>query len=302
MKSIFIIIGAVFLFLGCSSKPKNNLEMPLAYEAGSPTTQSRQIAEDEIEKRFNLYFSNSNYFSKLQKIKEVAQHLHSVMPDKGSAKKRLVSQFSQDVSRVIESLAGDKTSTSEKFNAWLPMSPTGRNEKVQTLGQIVQSYKVMSRMGIYLTASGVIDPDSATENYYYTFLDRALYNIENELRNLMLIYPVEKREEQENNSKINYAKALANDSRSVIRRHFQSNNRIDLNRVDKALKQIQQIQNSQQSKRVLNSADYKYTTNAVKQLHIMNSGDITGFEDEMDMTLRTKFSVEMINHLLTGVR
>ena len=40
----------------------------------------------------------------------------------------------------------------------------------------------------------------------------------------------------------------------------------------------------------------------LKDLHIMNSQDIEGFEDEIEITLSTKFSFEMIHELLSSVR
>lgn len=301
MKTILVIMGVFLLLAGCSTNTKNSFELPQSINETNESP-NRQIAADQIDQRYNIYFSEGNYFIKLKKVADVAKHLHSIMPEKASAKKRLVAQFSRDVSQAVALLAVDKISTNERYTTWVPMLPNQRMEKVQILGKVVQSFKVMSRMGIYLTSSGVIDPDSVSEDYYHTFLEKAVSQIDEGSRGLTLIYSIEKREEHENEAKLNYAKTLALDSRSVLRRSFQTINRLDIKRIDKVLKQIHTAQNIQQTKVIIDSADYKFVLSSIKLLHIVNSSDITGFEDEVDMTLRTKFSLEMINYLLTSVR
>ncbi len=177
-----------------------------------------------------------------------------------------------------------------------------RAEKIHMMGQVVQSLNVMDRMGIYLTASGVIDPDSALEDYYYTFISRAVYNIDSELRNQMLLYPPEVKDANENNAKLAYAKTLANDIRIALRHNFQSNKVLDIKRMDRALLQIYGVQGVQQAKQLSANAEYKYLASSMSGLHISNSSDIAGFDDEVETTLSTKFSFEMINQLVTSLR
>lgn len=297
MKSVFIFLAVAAFLTSCASTNK------VGYLPAPPQTQSRQLASNYADEKFKEYFSQGNYFAKLGKINEVAKSLLAVMPDKGSAKKRLVQQFVVDLNKVVAQLGADTESISEKSNRWLPSTQgSGFAEKIILMSQVVESQRVMDRMGIYLTSSDVIDPDNATEDYYYTLIAKAVYEIDNLTRSLTLIYPPEKKAELENAARLRYTRKLAGDVRVNLKKSFDSNKALNRKRIDKVLRQISSSSTLKQAAQFKNSNDYKYAQEALKDLHIMNSQDIDGFEDEIELTLATKFSFEMINELISSVR
>lgn len=300
MKSVFLLAAAYLFFVGCASTTNVPPEPPTQAQL----TQSRNVASVIVDQRFEQYFASGNYLAKLTKINSLAKQFLAGMPENGHAKKRLVKQFVSDLNRSIAELSEYKDANTERYSTWVPKNTADANykAKIRILGGVVQSSKVMDYMGIYLTASGVIEPDSAVDDYYYTMMARAVGQIDSEISKTGLAYLPEHKEEDENNARLRYAKRLGNDVRSTIRKSFQSNKAIDTKRVDRVLILLSRASTLQQANVLLKSPDYRYTQTAMQGLHIMNSQDISGFEHEVELTLSTKFSFEMIHELISKVR
>lgn len=300
MKSVLLLAAAMLFFVGCASTSNVPPEPPTQAQL----TQNRNIASVIVDQRFEQYFASGNYLAKLNKVNNLAKQFLANMPENGHAKKRLVKQFVSDLNRSIAELAAYKDTNTERYTTWVPKNTTDANykSKIRILGGVVQSSKVMDHMGIYLTASGVIEPDSAVDDYYYTMIARAVGQIDSEISKTGLAYLPEHKEQDENNARLRYAKRLGNDVRSSIRKSFQANKAIDTKRVDRVLILLSKASTLQQANVLLKSPDYRYTQTAMQGLHIMNSQDIAGFEDEVELTLSTKFSFEMIHELISKVR
>jgi hypothetical protein len=300
MKSGFLLAATYLFFVGCASTTNVLPEPPTQAQL----TQSRNVASVIVDQRFEQYFASGNYLAKLNKVNNIAKQFLASMPENGHAKKRLVKQFVSDLSRSIAELSEFKDSNAERFTSWVPKNTADANykAKIRILGGVIQSSKVMEQMGIYLTASGVIEPDSAVDDYYYIMMARAIGLIESEISKTGLAYLPEHKEQDENNARLRYAKRLGNDVRSTIRKSFQSNKAIDTKRVDRVLLLLSRANTLQQASVLLKSPDYRYTQSAMQGLHIMNSQDISGFEHEVELTLSTKFSFEMIHELISKVR
>ena len=300
MKTVFFLAAAYLFFVGCASTTNVLPEPPTQAQL----TQNRNVASVIVDQRFEQYFASGNYLAKLNKVNNLAKQFLANMPVEGHAKKRLVKQFVSDLNRSIAELTEYKDASSERYPTWVPKNTADANykAKIRILGGVVQSSKVMDQMGIYLSASGVIEPDSAVDDYYYSMLARAIGQIDSEVSKTGLAYLPENKEQDENNSRLRYAKRLGNDVRVTIRKSFQSNKAIDTKRVDRVLLLLSRASTLQQANILLKSSDYRYTQTAMQGLHIMNSNDISGFENEVELTLSTKFSFEMIHELISKVR
>ena len=249
------------------------------------------------------YFADQNFFNRLVRVEHYSVQFYEAMPDKGNAKKALLKQFITDLHQTILVLAADSNNKTDILNSWIPSTQIpGFNEKIKILGKLVQSAKVMDRMGIYLTASGVFEADSQPLDFYYTALTRVMYGIENELRNLVLIYPPEMKDTDENEAKLKYTKNMATDIRNNMRKVFQSNKNSNYKKLDQYFKKLSMAINVEEAKKLIKTTDFQYAKNVMQNLHIMNSGDIDGFQDEIDLTVATKFNFQMINELITSLR
>lgn len=295
MRRIIFALAGIFIFAGCASV--NSVPVP----------QDRKVASNEdqyMDLTFNRYFANQNYFVRLSRIEMLGQQLVSSMPDKGHAKKALVQQFLQDVHHAVEILGADQAGAASKYSSWIPSAQeNGFNEKIHVLGKVLQSSKVMDRMGIYLTASGVFDEDSYGQNFYFDLINRALYGIDTELRNLTLVYRPEISDADENLAKLTYSKSLANLIRNNLRQVAAANS-VGYKKLDGVLLKLAGLQklSPAQAKTLLGSADYKYAQSYFSQVLVTSSGDISGFDDQVDLTLNTKFNFEMIDQLVSTVR
>ena len=295
MKRMILVIAGVVALSGCTTF--NSVPVP----------PDRHVASDDqyLNLAFNRYFANQNFFTRLVRIESLAQQLIAAMPEKGSAKKRLVQQFTRDLHQVTAALVNDKISADSKYYAWAPSTQeAGFNEKVRLLGKVVQSSRIMDRMGIYLTASGIFEDDTYGENFYFNLIARALYEIDSEMNKLVLVYPPEMKESDENEAKINYAKSLAGEIRLNLHKIMPRVNSPDYKKMDSFLQKLASM-NAADTGTILklsSSSDFKFAQSILSQVQLTNSGDILGFEDQVETTIATKFSFEMIHQLVTSVR
>lgn len=295
MRQFIFAVAAALIFSGCVSV--NNVPVP----------PDRKVASDDqyMDLAFNRYFKDQNFYTRLVRIEMLSQQLQGAMPVTGHAKKALVHQFELDVHHAVAALAADKASVNSKAKGWIPSTQeNGFNEKIHLLGKVLQSSNVMDRMGIYLTASGVFDEDTVGQAFYFDLIARAMASIDAEIRNLVLVYPPEMKDADENFAKLTYAKGLASRIRSNLRRVIPAVNSANYKRIDLTVKRIGEVRqiDAAQAQRILNSADFKYVQSVLSQVQPTNSGDIQGFEDQVDASVSTKFSFEMIDQLMASVR
>jgi hypothetical protein len=294
MRQFIFAVAAMLIFSGCATV------------SSVPVPPERNVASNEhLDLAYNRYFKNQNFYMRLVRLEMLTQQLQDVMPEKGHAKKALVQQFESDLHAAVMALAADGTAVSSKFKSWIPSAQeSGFNEKVRVLGKVLQSSKVMDRMGIYLTSSGVFDEDSFGQAFYFDLIGRALAEIDTELRNLVLVYPPEMKDADENQAKLSYAKGLAIRVRSNLRKVMPAVNSANFKRVDSYMKRLSSIGqlNPSEAQRIVDSADFKFVQGVLSQVQPTTSGDIQGFEDQVDSTVATKFGFEMISQLLSTVR
>jgi hypothetical protein len=297
---IFVMITGLIFICGCVSRQKiSELDSSAELEINS-----RAVASENIDQQFNEYFIVGNFQIKLKKTLAIAKQFLASMPDKGHAKKRLVKQFVFDLTRVTNELDNKTLVKAENNHFWLPLN-TRHPEYISTvrlIGSVVQSGKIMQQMGIYLSASGVVEEDSASDRYYFEMLARALSELESEISKLVIAYPPEQKNTDENNARLQYVKRLANEIRTGIRKNFQSNNTLDIKKIDRIMLQLAHSITLKQANLLLKNSDYIYTKSVMADLHISDSQDIMGFEEDVDLTLATKFSFSLINELISKVR
>ena len=295
MKRMILVIAGVVALSGCTTFNR------------VPVPPDRHVASDDqyLILAFNRYFANQNFFTRLVRIESLAQQLIAAMPEKGSAKKGLVQQFTRDLHQVIAALVNDKATAESKYHAWTPSTQeAGFKERVHLLGKVVQSSKVMDRMGIYLTASGIFEDDTYGENFYFNLIARALYEIDTEMNKLVLVYPPEMKEADENEAKINYAKSLAGEIRLNLHKILPAVNSPDYKKMDSFLQKLAGVNGADSGsiQKLSKSSDYNFAKSILSQVQLTNSGDILGFEDQVETTIGTKFNFEMIHQLVTSIR
>ncbi|MBY0554526.1 hypothetical protein K2P97_08355 [bacterium] len=297
-----LLLGALFLS-GCTTfnNAANISGLPVPPEQ-TLNVHSRFIASTYVEEAYAKYFADGNFYQRVAKIEAVAKQLLSVMPDKGHPKRKLVEQFVSDARKEIIYLGSIQSSVSDKSNSFLPSAQLDQyNAKIQSLGRLTQSYKIMNRAGIYLTASGVFEEDSSNQDFYLSILDRSTYEIENGLRELVLVYKPEDKDAQENNAKMNYSRSLAQDTRNSIRRVLEVKS-AEYKKVDAVLASVARLSSSNLAKKLVRTVEFTNARNILKAANNINSGDIEGFQDDMDTTISTKFNLELINELILSTR
>lgn len=256
----------------------------------APQLLSRGIAtsRDYIDNAYNSYFLGTDKFQQIKKIEAVIKQLHAVMSDIGHSKKKLVGQFLADTHKEISLLEPN----TKRTEAQLLMS----------LGRINASYKIMSLMGIYLTASGVFEKDTDDEDYYLGLLDRATSDIEKQLNTALYIYKPENKEEDENNARLRYTGSLANEIRNNLYKVFPDTKNPNYRRADQYFNKVAKLTSVDEAKKLIKTSDFQYVRNILQNIQIINSGDIDGFQSDVDLTVATQFNFAMINELITGAR
>lgn len=300
MKKIMIAV-LVAVFSGCAVfQSQQHMPTPPAGYVRSESG-ARDVASNEayVENAYRIYFNGQNFYQRVIKLENIAAQLHSVMPEKGHAKKKLVARFLADVRLQKNQMHGLSSTGAERRNSWLPSSENAHySQHVRALGRIAASYKIMSRMGIYLSASGVFDADAAQEDFYLSLLDRATDEIERSLQTVVLVYKPEDKEADEAAAKLNYARFLASDVRMALTRVYPGRG-TEYRRLDGFFRQVERADRSE-TRQLIRGREGRFVQSKLKTLHVMNSGDIQGFAEEMDLTISTKFGFEMIHQLVAS--
>lgn len=297
-----LLLGALFLS-GCTTFniAGNNSGVPVPPDE-TLNVHSRFVASTYVDEKYAQYFADGNFYQRVAKIEAAAKQLLAVMPDKGHPKRKLVEQFVVDAHKEVIHLGSIQSTASDKSNSFLPSAQLPNyNEKILSLGRVVQSYKIMNRAGIYLTASGVFETDSNNQDFYLSILDRATYEIESGLRDLMLVYKPEDKDAQENDSKLNYSRALAQDTRNSIRKILEPKS-AEYKKVDAVLRTVANVSSADVAKKVVKTLEFANARSILQTANSINSGDIEGFQDDVDTTLSTKFNLELINELILSTR
>ncbi|AGH94715.1 hypothetical protein [Pseudobdellovibrio exovorus] len=331
MKINIIYLMMAFTFAGCAShevshkvNPETSLPQPPAELAGNnrgdsrlferdSRTDSRTVASQQeyLQSSYNSYYSGQNFYQRIGKLENLVAQLHSLMPEKGHAKKRLLAKHLMDIRQQKKYLESLSSTSSESSVGWLPAARSGQgnsqhreqySEKLQALGKIVASYKVMNQMGIYLSQVGLFDGDTRNEDFYLSLLNKSIGDIEGQLSQLPTAYRVETKEAAENTARLEYSHHLANGVRFNLPRALQSNPQAQSRKLDGFFKRVAHAESLSRIKSLLRSEDGRLAQQTLKSLHVTNSGDIQGFEDEVDLTLSTKFGLEMIQQLVASAR
>ncbi|MEQ1723959.1 MAG: hypothetical protein ABL930_12345 [Pseudobdellovibrio sp.] len=302
MKYIFQLLLGATVMSGCTTfnKPSFQSSVPVP-PIETQNIYSRNVASGYVDSAYNTYFADGNTYHRIAKVEAIAKQLHSVMPDKGHPKKKLVQQFLSDVRREALFLSALPGSADDIANSWVPSAQLAQfKEKIMSLGRVAQSYKIMSRAGIILTASGVFETDSNSQDFYLSLLDRATYEIENTLRDLMLVYLPEIKDAQDNDAKINYSKGLANDIRNNLRKVLQPKS-LEYKKVDAVLNKISKS-NAIQAKKLIKTSEFLSAKSLLQNSERTISGDIEGFDDEVDTVISTRLNIVLINELISSTR
>jgi hypothetical protein len=302
MISLFQILLIAIVLSGCTTFNKPN------YQSSVPSPPSelqnkypRDLASGYVDSAYSSYFANANTYQRVAKIEAITQQLDSAMPHKGHPKKKLVEQFLSDVRREVLFLADLPGSAEDKANSWVPSAQlTQYQEKIMSLGRLAQSYKIMSRAGIILTASGVFEKDSNSQDFYLSLLDRATFEIENTLRDLKLVYLPEAKDRQENDAKMNYSKSLASDIRNNLRKILEPKS-LDYKKIDAILNKVSKS-NAVQAKKLITTAEFLSAKSILQNSERTISSDIDGFNDEVDTVISTAHNLVLINELISSTR
>jgi hypothetical protein len=302
MKYIIQLLLSATVVSGCTTfnKPSFKSLVPVP-PSENIKNDSRDIASGYVDSAYSNYFAKGNTYQRVEKIEAIAKKLYAAMPDKGHPKKKLVEQFLFDVRREVLFLAALPESREDKANSWLPTAQQAQfKEKIMSLGRVAQSYKIMSRAGIILTASGVFETDSNSQDFYLSLLDRATFEIENSLKDLLLVYLPENKDAQSNDAKINYSKSLASDIRNNLRKILQPKS-AEYKKVDAILNKISKS-NAVQAKKLIKTSEFLWAKSIIQNNERTLSSDIEGFNDQVDIVISTGLNILLINELISSIR
>lgn len=288
------------LFYSCSSVQTH----PEAHIVEVDSYARNLAAEDD---RFDNYFENylqrGNFFERLKNIKLVAQSLYGVLPEQGDARKRLVGQFIDDVQKQVVVLARMDGSADDPYSYWIPSESLPKfKEKIDRIGKVVQSGRVMEKLGIYLSASKVLNKPSATEDFYLHLIAKALSEIDLQFKDVSVaVYSVEDRETNYREAQFAYAQDLAIKARMNLKRVFSKEQKQIVERIDQLLLKIQSEDSTASVKTMLKSGDWAFTKTNLANLNLQKSTDVDGINDEFERTISTKFGFEMIQYLYENI-
>lgn len=276
----FLVLGIVCLIFGCSS------------------INSRQIAGYEEK---NL--SHRGLIAGLRNLTSLSQHLFEIIPEKGHPKKILIDKFISDLKINLNKIEQLSIGVNDLSSSWIPSEQhPKRAEIILVLGEIVQSYTVMNQLGVYLTSSGVMDEDSKDQEYYFNLLAKTVEEVDSQISRNILLYQSEDKEAQQQLAKLKYSQFLASVVRENLSKVITRNNKNIFIRVDRAFKEVETLTDTEKAKDFVNTKYWIFAKDYLSQLSIEGSSDIDGFQDDVDLTLKTKFGSSMIHFLFESLR
>lgn len=248
-------------------------------------------------------FGNQSIKKGLDQLISLSNHLNQSIPEKGHPKKQLIEKFIADLIINSEKIKQFSAGVNDLNPSWIP-SPQHPNRKeiVLALGEIVQSYSVMNQLGIYLTATGVMDGDSIDQENLFNLLAKAVDEVELQISKNILLYQPEDVEAQLQMAKLSYSQFLASVVRGNLSKVISRNNKNLFVRVDRTFKELETLNDSEKAKDFSKSRTWIYVNGNLSGLTTEGSSEIDGFQDDVDLMLKTKFASNMIQVLFESLR
>lgn len=298
MKLITIVL-CLFLF-SCGSKQVVSqgtepiLPMPL------PTQRQLASEADEyIGKSFTSFFETQNYITRIERIKTLAKHLHSLMDRKGHPRRRLLQKFQDDLEKKIgylKELEGtDRDSDKSLPIGWLPQKDSDQySAKIQALLEVHNSGEVMAELERFLDSTKVMEDVDYEQNFFYGLMTKALNQLE---KNLQQVNSAQDKDLL--NSKFSYADFFASVASMNLYKVVTS--KVTEKKIKTTLKKVGKVRTILDAKAYLKSKDVIEAESILKSADAINSSDIEGVHDDMETKIATYFSLAMIKHLYTGL-
>lgn len=283
----FVALSICLFIFGCSSVDK------------------RQVAnqQDYLEQSYQNYFSQKGYLLRLEKLIALTNHLLEEMPDKGHPKKSLVEKFSSDLKKSSEKIKKISLGINDLGTSWMPSDKNPKAKEIASaLGEIVQSYSVMNRLGVYLTASGVMQEDTSEQEFYFNLVAKSIDEMDLEISKNILVYNTDQAQAQLQKAKIDYMQFLAALGRENLSKVISRNHRNLFGRLDQTFKELETLNDAEKVKNFSKSRTWIFTKNYLNNLSIEGSSEIDGFQDDIDRSLKTKFGSNMIQFIFESLR
>lgn len=297
MKYLAILFCLSLFACGSKQVVTNNFGVELP----QPQYGERQIASDEtyLGKSFLTFFESQNYIVRMERVRMLAKHLHSLMEEKGHPRKRLLQKFQLDLEHQISYLKKLEDLQAQPGKilpiAWIPPKDTYQfGAKVRALHAVRNSGEVMGQLDSYLASTKVMEDISFEQNFFYDLMKKALSQLGKSLQE------IDGNKGQDLvAAKLSYADFFAGVARSHLHKAIDS--RPLEKKVRATFKELQRVRTAQDAKSILASKDVLEATSVLKNADYSNSSDIEGSRDDMDVKIATYFSLEMIKHLYSGL-
>lgn len=304
------ILGIVLFFLiaylisGCSTF--DNIReiplLPISESTSSEKTNIRQTAsESEVDVWYNKYIEKQSPYGRLFVLEySVIKPLYDSLPEKGHPRKKLLKQFLQEYCKQVAVIA-DNSELQNYSRSWLPARGVDDSAIINSLDNIVMSYQLINLAGIYLTSAGVFEKETQKENVYYSVLDRSVKEMSNELKQRLFFGKPEEKDIFKNELRLRYTRDLVTDIRLTLPKVMPIKN-VVYRKLDRFFKELGRVNNVQKAKKMLNSSDFVYAEKILNEMQPIYSGEIDGFEDEINLEIQTKYYLGMTRVLLSGLR
>lgn len=276
------------------------LENPTHRQTASTLTKTAG-ASSEIESWYSKYIEKQSPFARLYILEtSVIKPLYDSLPEKAHPRKKLLGQFLQEF-RAQFALVSNEPSIQVYTQGWLPARGNDITNIIKSLDHIILAYDVMNLMGIYLTSAGVFEKETQKENIYYSIIERALKEMNDEMKQRMSFNKPELIDAIKNNLKLKYTRDLVTDIRINLPKTMPTKNEV-YRKLDRFFKELGSVNSNEKAKKLLTSSDFRYAEKALRNLPLVNSGEIDGYDDEINLEVTTKYYLGMTRVLLSGLR
>lgn len=306
------MISFILVLSGCASwnalhdvppppVPQVNSSHASTYRHTASTLNKTTFASTEIESWYSQYIEKQSPYGRLYILESsVIKPLFDSLPEKGHPRKKLLGQFLQQY-RAQFALISNESSAQVYSQGWLPARGTDSSNFIKSYDHIMAAYEVMNTMGIYLTSAGVFEKESQKANVHYSIIERALKEISDEIKMRISFNKPESIDTIKNNLKLKYSRELVGDIRISLPKVMSTKNAV-YRKLDRFFKELGSLKTVDKSKKMLASSDFSYAEKALRNPPLLNSGEIDGYEDEFNLEVTTKYYLDMVRILLSGLR
>ncbi len=299
MKRLLSVIALGIFFTGCTTF-NNQLPAP---QAAMPTENSRNVAQafDYLEQQYTNYFAAAPFYERLLRLEKMTIALHDLMEESGNSKKKFVAQFQKDLRKELNAIGRFPSSATDKAASWLPSEqpdPANYRDKVLALGRVEQSFAILNESSAFLDRSGVFEKDGRIENFYLSLIGRAAVEINLGLQEAV-VYKPEIKLAQLNGARLKHSKKIVVEIREAMRKVFPSVRDPQYVKTDLFFDRVAKTSSIEQIRTLIRSNDFVLAKNIMQDVQLINSGEINGFQDQVDLTLATKFNFQMLVKLVT---